>query len=1220
MRHLRFVLALFVAVSALFAQSSSLSGTVTDASGAAIAGASLELSNSATGFKRSIVSEASGLYSFQQIPPGTYRLTVKATGFSVKSIEKLVLQVNSPATVPVALEVGQVTETISVEAATEQLNTTDASLGNAIGTQAIIELPLETRNPAGLLALQPGVTFFGTSSTSANRLNGSISGSKTDQNNITLDGMDVNDQNTRAPFASVLRVTLDSVQEFRTTTGNPSADQGRGSGAQIALVTKSGSNEFHGSLYEYHRNTLTSANSFFNNRSGIERQKLIRNQFGASLGGPIQKNRLFFFANYEGRRDASDGSAVRIVPTASLRAGTVRYFNTSGGVSTLSAAQLKTIDPAGLGVNQAVLDVLNKYPLPNDDTQGDGLNTSGYRFKAGTPLRYNTYIARLDYTLDKAGKNTVFWRGNLQNDSLGGLPQFAGQAAATTGLENSKGYATAWTSVLTTNLVSNFRYGLTRYGHEDTGALNAPYVSFRGLSTLGATTTGLTRIIPVHQFSEDLAWNKGRHELKFGGVARIIHNKSTNFATSFPNGQITYSYLAGTGGSLRPADLSPGFSTSYRTAAVNLLGPVSFADVTYNYTLDGKTLPFGAPVQRNYEGKEYQLYINDSWRIRKNLTLTAGLQYWLAPAIKESNGYQVSPTQDLQNWFVQRGNLANEGKPQSLAGPIGFVLANGKGGGPLYQTQKKNFSPRIALAYSPETSSKLSKFFFGDSGKTSIRFGAGMLYDLFGMSIMRNFDSNAPGLSTEFQTPASASLARQPRFSGYNVIPAGVLPSAPAGAFPYYAPDDPDRGFAISNSIDQRLKQPYTINLNFSIGREFKNGLFVQVSYVGRMSRRSLLVTDLAQPTNLRDPKSGITWYQAVNELAVAARNNTPVSKIKENPFWNNLFPQLAGNGQTATQAAYAGNDFFSGVSAYPTDITSALLELDEICDPCSPVVGANSMFNAQYASLFAYRSIGKSNYHSMQWTARKTFASGLSFNLNYTLAKSIDLTSSAESDFSGGSYAILLNPYKSSLNRGVSDFDIRHSVSGFVVYQLPFGKGQRLFNTQSKVLNAMIGGWQLSSLYNFSSGLPRSVGNSGSWPTNWNWSGFATAFGTVPASATTKNAPGIDGKGAPNIFADPNVARAAFDYTYAGQIGSRNVIRGQGYRNIDMSLNKRFLMPFNEKHSLQFRWEVFNVPNTVRFDINNASLDVGNTGTFGKYTGLLTQPRVMQFGLRYQF
>ena len=1216
-----FALALSAALFAFGQSSSALNGTITDPTGAAIMKAVVEITNIETSAMRSTVSDNSGLYGFAQMAPGKYRLSVKAPGFSVKTVENIELQVNTPATIAVKLEVGAITETVAVTGEAAQVNTVDASLGNAIGKQAVLELPFEARNPAGLLALQAGVTYFGKEgdSTSTGRLSGSVNGSKPDQNNITLDGVDVNDQNTRKPFSSVLRVTLDSVQEFRTTTQNPTADQGRGSGAQIALVTRSGSNEFHGSLYEYHRNTITSANSFFNNRSGVERQKLIRNTFGASLGGPIQKNRLFFFINYEGRRDASDGSAVRIVPTDSMRAGNVMYINNTGGVSTMTPAQIKAIDPAGIGVNQAVLNTLKLYPEPNDDTVGDGFNTRGYRFKASTPISLNTYIAKFDYTLDSASKHTLFWRGNLQGDHQGTLPQFTGQAASSVGLETSKGYAAGLTSLLSTNVVSSFRYGYTRYGHEDTGALTAPYVSFRGIDTLSATNTGLTRIIPVHQFSEDLSWIKGKHEIRFGGVVRMIHNRSVNFASAFPSGSTPYSYLAGTGNTLKPVDLSSSFSTSFRGAVVDLLGPVSFASVTYNYDLKGNVLPFGTPLKRDYAANEYEMYVSDSWRVSRGLTITTGLRYSLAPAIHEANGYQVSPTFDLANWFTQRGNLANAGRSQAEAGLVSYVLASSPQGRPLYDTAKLNFSPRLALAYSPQADDGFVKKLFGGPGKTSIRAGFGMFYDLFGMSLMRNYDSTAPGLSTQFQTPASASLATQPRFTGYNSLPSGILPSAPAGGFPFTPPSDTDHGFAIANSIDQHIKQPYTMNLNFTVGRELNHGFYVQGSYVGRLSRRSLTITDLAQPTNLKDPKSGQTYWDAVNALAAAGRAGTPVSQLKAQPFFENMFSKFAGGGFNATQAIYDSEFLSGGKPIYTTDITSALLDIDELCDPCSNV-GPNAMFNSQYASLFAYRSLGKGNYHAMQWTIRKRFSDGLLFDFNYTWAKSIDLTSSAESDTGNGSYAILLNPYNTALNKGVSDFDIQHSFTGYATYQLPVGKGSKFLGGANKAVDAVIGGWQLGGLWSFSSGLARSVANSGSWPTNWNYSGFATQVGPVPASATTKNAPGINGSGGPNIFANPTPARAGFDYTYAGQIGQRNGIRGDGFMQIDMSLSKRFKMPFKESHSLQVRWEVFNVPNAVRFDVNQASLDVGNTGTFGKYTGLLTLPRVMQFGARYEF
>jgi hypothetical protein len=405
-----------------FAQSTtSLTGTVTDPTGAVIPNATITVENVDTGLKRSTTTDATGSYSFPQMPPGLYRVTAAAAGFRTTTIPDVRLLVNNPATLNIRMEVGQITETVAVTAEAVQVNTTDASIGNAIGTKPVVELPLNARNIISLLAAQPGVVFTREDDTDSR--NGAVNGGKSDQANVTLDGVDVNDQMDRYAFTSVLRVTPDSVQEFRVTTLNANADQGRTSGAQVALVTKSGTNELHGSLYHYHRNTVTTANSFFNNLSGVERPKLIRNIFGGSAGGPLKKNRLFLFGNFEGRRDARDGSAVRYVPSMDMRRGILHYQRRDGTIATVTPEEIAAkLDPRG--VNQAVLKLLQTYPEPNDYTVGDNLNIVGFRFKAPTPLRWNTYISRLDYILDSASKHNLFVRGNLQNDNEKGMPQF----------------------------------------------------------------------------------------------------------------------------------------------------------------------------------------------------------------------------------------------------------------------------------------------------------------------------------------------------------------------------------------------------------------------------------------------------------------------------------------------------------------------------------------------------------------------------------------------------------------------------------------------------------------------------------------------------------------------------------------------------------------------------------------------------------------------------
>ena len=374
----------FLVTAAAFGQAlTSLTGTVDDPSGAVLPGATITIVNDATHASRQATSDAVGRFSILQAQPGIYTVTAKAAGFSDVTIYKVELLVNTPATLPIVFEkIGSVSASVSVSAEGVQLNTTDASLGNAISGKAITQLPFEGRNVVGLLSLQPGVVFLGETPPGANPdyRSGAVNGGKSDQANVTLDGVDVNDQQNHTAFTSVLRVTLDSVEEFRTVTTNAGADMGRSSGAQVSLVTKSGTNALHGSLYEFNRNTATSANDFFNNLSGLPRNKLIRNVFGGAIGGPVKKDRLFYFLNYEGRRDRSDSTSLQIVPTENFRNGLFNYVRNDGTVGQLSPADIKAIDPAHLGANPAVLSLLKQYPLPNDFTQGDTLNTAGYRF------------------------------------------------------------------------------------------------------------------------------------------------------------------------------------------------------------------------------------------------------------------------------------------------------------------------------------------------------------------------------------------------------------------------------------------------------------------------------------------------------------------------------------------------------------------------------------------------------------------------------------------------------------------------------------------------------------------------------------------------------------------------------------------------------------------------------------------------------------------------
>jgi hypothetical protein len=1212
---IRFVFLSFCLAATLFGQAlSSVSGTVADPTGAVIANAKVVLANADTGAQRSTLSDSQGRYSFSQVQPGTYRLTAQASGFSDVKVDEVRLLVNNPSTVNLTFEkVGSISSTVSVVAESSQVNTTDATIGNAVGGKAITQLPFEGRNVVGLLSIQPGVVYLGEPNPGSlnDYRSGAVNGGKSDQANVTLDGVDANDSVNGAAFKSVLRVTLDSVQEFRTITTNAGADMGRSSGAQVALVTKSGSNSLHGSAYEYIRNTATSANSFFNNSAKVPRSKLNRNVFGASVGGPIRKNRLFYFLNYEGRRDTSQSTALRTVPNDAFRQGIFTYVKTNGSTGSLTPAQVKLLDPQGIGESAAALADFQKYPHPNDTTTGDGLNTAGFRFNASTPLRWNTYIAKFDYQLDGAGKHQIFWRGNLQNDNFAnGIPQFPGQPAASVFLENSKGYAIGYSAILTPALVNTFRYGFTRQGSENTGVLSAPYAYFTGITPLNATTQGLASISPVHTIANDLVWTKAAHTVSFGGVARLTHNKSAG-PGAYSNALAKSVWYLNDGTDLLPADAKP--STAGENQILNIFGILSQLTTNQQYDKTGALLPQGTLIKRDWAQNASEFYVQDAWKATRALTIIAGFRYSLNPAVHEVNGYQTSPILPLADLFNQRYALALSGQPQSLAPAVAFNLASAPGSRGLYPFQKDP-APRVSLAYSPQGDSGLSKLLFGGPGKTSIRAGWGMFYDNFGQSLARNFSTVQLGLSTSLRNQANQPASALPRYAGFNSVPLSVFPVAPAGGFPQTYP--PIGGN--TQSIDDKLKAPYTMNANLSIGREFKNGLFVQVSFVDRQSRRSLIGSSLVQPTNLVDSQSGMTYFQAAQALGSLAQANTPIANVQKVAFWENLWPAAAGNGLTATQAIYKQFQAVHG------DYTTALYNIDRSCNPACSKFGPYAMYSAQYLTLYGFRSIGNGNYNGLEFTVRKRFSQGYQFDFNYTWSKCEDLASNRETAGAETTSGAIINSWIPSQNKAVCDYDTTRLASALAVAELPFGKGKKFLGNASPIVNGVIGGWQLSGIFRNSSGFVKSVNNGVGYPTEWAFNGFATQTGVVPAQGTEKNAPAATKTGTrgPNIFADPASAFGAYSPTLAGFIGQRNGIRGDGMFGVDLALGKRFNLfkIRDEQHSLQIRAEGFNITNTVRFDVNTANLDIANQAKFGQYTQTLTNPRVFQFSARYEF
>jgi hypothetical protein len=1267
---------------------SSVRGTVVDQQGKAVVGASVTLTNTEKNFTRTQVTGDSGAYAFTAIPPGTYTVETEATGFKKSVVSDVHALVETPTEVNVQLEVGDVNETVNVTADVEApINTTDATIGNAFEARRIEQLPLNARNVVGLLSLQPGVTRTGY-----------VNGGRADQANVLLDGVDNNEQQrgldvvTDEAFASVLRSTPDSLQEFRVTTTNPNADQGRSSGAQVSLVTKSGTNEFHGSLYEFHRNTATTANDFFNNATGTPRPQLIRNVYGGSIGGPIKKDRAFFFFNYEAFREASETPVVREVPLPSLGQGIVKYrcstdgpdpalnaqCAAAGGIFSLTPAQINAgyiaANGETPGINPATLAVLaaaaSRYPA-NDPTVGDGLNTSGFRFNAKTPARLNTFITRVDFNL--TDRQTLFLRGNYQWDHVShntyGGPdcgidfvadniQCLPDTPALFIWNHPFGIAAGHTWTATSNLVNRFTYGYTRSSFTDSGESTENSAVFRFIFAPQGFRRGLSRTTPVHNFVDDVSWIKGNHSFGFGGNVRIITNSRQSFGSSFDAAIINPSYYNDSGrvllDLLTDANGNPNFpdpsgsTDDLRDALASVVGRYSQYSANLVYDKNGQLQPVGTPTIRQFATQEYEFYFQDSWRMRPNLTLTYGLRWSTSTPVYEKNGIEVRPTPSLGGYFDQRRASADQGVP--FNDPITFELAGKANNAPGYYKQDwNNFAPSIALAWSPDLGDNFFGRLVGRSGKSVIRGGFRKTYDRIGSQLAVNFDLNSLAGFTgarninanTFDITSNRANGLGPLFTGFdpNVrvlpFPGSTGPIPTNLVFPLTVPADEDQRIEVS--LDDTIQTPYNYSVNVSYARELGKGLTFEASYVGRFARKLLATRDIMQLNNIRDPQSGMTWYQAINQLIDARYAHTPINQVQPIPFFENLFPfqpeWWGDTSLTPTQATYAWLAPADLGGADIVDYTFLQLLFDDSpnCTSC-PFGGGPSRFNntfyqPQFAALSAFSTVARSNYNALELSLRQRWGNNVTFDFNYTLSHSLDNASGLQSSSSYGT-AFIVNALFPDLQYADSDFDARHIVNANWVVALPFGHGRAFLSDSNKYVNGILGGWELNGIYRYNSGLPvQTPFDCCVWATNWNVQSNGVRAVPIRSSPTRQ--------GAPNLFTDPVAAYHSFRPARAGETGDRNVLRAPSYMSLDLGLSKTFNMPW-EGHTLQFRWEVFNVTNTQRFDGNTISdLSLGEDpflGTtdpspdFGRFTSTQTPlnetkaGRVMQFALRYQF
>jgi Carboxypeptidase regulatory-like domain len=1322
-----------IATPAAWGQAStSLRGTITDPTGAAIPSANVRLINADTNLARTSTSDAQGNYVFPEVQPGNYSLAVEVPGFAKYQQSGIQLLVNLPATINVKMKIGSAQETVTVTEQAPIVNSTDASQGNTMNEVQLQQLPIEARDIVQLLSLQPGVVYTSDRSdvdTTMDTRSGAVNGERSDQSNVSLDGVDDNEQASGLAFTSVLPVPIMSVEEFRVSTSNYGIDQGRSAGGQVGLVTRGGSNDFHGNLYEFNRSGIGEANDWFIKNSEAADGSpntpthLVRNIFGGDLGGPVKRDRLFFFFNYEGHRIASGSSTVREIPTATLRDGIIEYpcaepsacpggsvtglsgksYSVPAGVNALNAQQLTAMDPLGIGPSPVSLKYFNTYPLPNDTSVGDGYNFSGYRFSSPEFERDQWLVGRIDYKVTSNGNHTLFWRGSGRDDIAPNAEFLPGTPPEYSTLDRSKGMVAGYTALLRANLVNNFRYGLTRQSLDTQGISDQPWIVIRNLSQ--PIYYGNSFTLPTNNFVDTLAWTKGNHQLTFGTDIRIIRNASSNYGTSFSYAIANASWLNTSGIANTTSPFSPDnagypavnsdFDNSYDFPLIGMLGIVSEINAQYNYHLNptatGTPLAQGAPVLRHWASDEYDLIFGDSWKLRPNLTFNYGLRYDLMSPVWETSGQQVAPTTGLQQWFEERYQDMQQGIADNAIPLLQFGVAGPSYGKPgYYSWQKKNFAPRVSFAWSPEPKGGLLEKLFGGSGQSVIRAGWGLYYDHFGQELTTSFDQNgAFGLATNIGNPAGVESVGEcgppkcsiaPRVEptsvpgyvpNFNTIPTvdlsgtQVYASAPPAQFPETPPSTLGTGgFCICWGVDSSLKTPYSYQMDLSYQRQIGRSNSIEVAYVGTLGRRLLVQEDVAQPLNLTDPKTGVTYYQAAQALAKLYKTGVTDETFSDSAlgktasYWKDVIQPLQSGGAYGIGSLNA----VGGGCVNPTDMTpptstsdpalaifdlwctfnnnetSALATLDAyggLPDAnlpgvyYTPIDGEYSFYSAQYSSLYAWRTLSNSNYNALQVTFKRQMSQGLLFNFNYTYSKSLDLASDAERIGPWGGFGTgqIINAWDPNQLWAVSDFDLRHQFNGNWVWQIPVGRGRHFGSGMGKGADALIGGWQFSGLARWTSGFPVNVSNGYDWPTNWQLGGQADLTGSpVPQGRTL-----LDGTtGAPctsftpncvfNMFSNRAIAFAGFAHNEAGQSGVRNAVRGDGYAGTDLGLDKTWTMPYNDRHTLEFEWNVFNVANLVRFDGQSAFPEVDQSTSFGNYDQLFTNPRVMQFALVYSF
>jgi hypothetical protein len=1247
-------------------------GTVTDSSGAAVPGATVTLENTTTGAKYTETSSAIGFYRFANIPPGQgYEATFTAKGFAPFKVTGIYLTVASVRTQNAQLSIGAQVATVQVTAVNSEvtIDTTTASIGNTFDVNQLNNLPVQQRNdPLALFAAQPGVTS-----------EGAVTGARVDQNFVTVDGLDVNDfangsavqQNAGAGIVEgfgngniVGHAPVDSVEEFKGDVAGNDASTGLGGGGQFALITKGGSNQFHGNANEYHRDTSLVANPWFSNNAIpiVPRAHYIQNQFGGNVGGPVKRDKLFFFFDFNDSKIINSEVVQRTVPSANLRNGIITYCTDPAcdETDTKSAAQVKTFDPANIGEDTNWLTFVNtRFPKSNNTSSGDGLNSLGFTFTAPNNDNETNYVARGDWTIND--KMKFFAKFTITKETAVEAPnEFPGDPLTSPFTDQSYNFVIGHDWMIASNktnhifigdVVQKLAFPVT-YNPTGSTAYTFGDGADQGLASNPYIWPGASaRRVPIEQLGDTFTITSGRHTWQMGGRVEDILSHDTTIAdynvTEVGLGGQVFSLCGPAAGacgagnpSMRPADLDLSNKLTWDEPFAFLLARIGSISSDYNYNAQGQVLKQLTGDQRFYKYYQTEYFAMDSWKIIPSLTINYGITYQWFSVPYETRGLESTEPYSFNSYFGARVQQSDLGQSGPGTVPLIPYLLGGKGNGgsapPLYQPEYRNFAPHLGFVWNP-----------GFDKKMVINGGAGVFYD---RTVINAIQGIQDGYSYLFQqtkgnsygTPGDPydSVKNDKRLDANNQISTVTLtapatPKAPYEPFtsasacaPYnYSPCGLQNGLAFNGTIDPTLQTPYNITFNFGVQRQMPWDTVLKVSYVGRLGRKLLAQEDANQVLDFTDPTSGELLSTAFASIINQTRQGIAPQNMKVQPWFENVFfpgfPAAVGcsyASNTACLAAALSGFVFNGDFG---DFTQAI----------SAYVPANVGSAAQFSENTFYDSAGFSTYHGLLVSVQKNMSHGLHYDFNYTWSHSIDNVSffaNSMGDTGIGGIGLVCDAIRPRECRASSDFDIRQNISSDANYQLPFGKGRMFLATQPRWVDEAIGGWDIGGIGEYHTGYPWSA-NSNAFVASYSNDAPPIFIGTNRgAIATGVNK--LKGGGV-SAFANASLAAHQFEGPVAFQIGPRNSFRGPGFFNVDLGLAKNFPI-YRESVNLKFRADAFNALNHPNFytpaeNVFNGldQQDYQQNSGFGQISYTVSPTgnnnsgaRVMQLSLRLEF